>query len=182
MTKKSLEELAKSLPVIEKSIQMGFIGGGNGTSSDPYTLAEFDSMSDSGNWNGGFVMGLNGEGVLSYVSNDTFNYGSSSYPGHVSQDVITFPDYVTSLNNNIWDSLAGATIDKLDGGISNYLKGQFEDMVRNIQSELLQKGYNGASTFTIVKTFQSDDTKYSVYDANTGELITSRTFDFTGSK
>lgn len=182
MTKKSLEELAKSLPVIEKSIQMGFIGGGNGTSADPYTLAEFDSMSDSGNWNGGFVMGLNGEGVLSYVSSDTFNYGSSSYPGHTSQDVLTFPNYVTSLNISALDSFAGWAVGLVDLGITAHMKEKYGDMTRNIQAELLEKGYDGSSSFTIVKTVQNDDTKFSVYDANTGKLITSRTLDFTGSK
>lgn len=31
LTRKSLDELAKTLPIIEESFQMGYIGGGDGT-------------------------------------------------------------------------------------------------------------------------------------------------------
>ena len=57
LTRKSLDELAKTLPVIEESFQMIYVGGGNGTSTSPYTQAEFDSMVSSGTWSGGYVEG-----------------------------------------------------------------------------------------------------------------------------
>lgn len=37
LTRKSLNELAKTMPVIEESLQMSYVGGGNGTSANPYT-------------------------------------------------------------------------------------------------------------------------------------------------
>ena len=40
LTRKSLNELAKTMPVIEESLQMSYVGGGNGTSANPYTQAE----------------------------------------------------------------------------------------------------------------------------------------------
>lgn len=55
LTRKSLDELAKMLPVIEESFQMSYVGGGDGTSANPYTVTEFDSMCSSDNWNGGYV-------------------------------------------------------------------------------------------------------------------------------
>lgn len=92
LTRRSLDELAKTLPVIEESFQMGYIGGGDGTSASPYTVAEFESMCSSDNWNGGYVEGMG------YVANDVYVYGNSTYPGQTSQDYYTFPDYVTSVS------------------------------------------------------------------------------------
>lgn len=44
LTRRSLDELAKTLPVIEESFQTSYVGGGNGTSASPYTVAEFESI------------------------------------------------------------------------------------------------------------------------------------------
>ncbi|MFK2339829.1 hypothetical protein ACIXMT_17265 [Bacteroides fragilis] len=55
LTRKSLNELAKTMPVIEESLQMSYVGGGNGTSANPYTQEEYESMVSSGIWNGGYV-------------------------------------------------------------------------------------------------------------------------------
>ena len=55
LTIKSLNELAKTMPVIEESLQMSYVGGGNGTSANPYTQEEYESMVSSGIWNGGYV-------------------------------------------------------------------------------------------------------------------------------
>ena len=53
-------------------------------------------------------------------------------------------------------------------------------MSREIQSELLKKGYNGYSSFTIVRTYMGSSVKFSVYNANNGELITSKTINMFG--
>ena len=106
LTKKNLSELAKTMPVIEESLQMSYVGGGNGTSANPYTKVEFDSMLSNDNWNGGYVEGMG------YVAPNTYIYGNSVYWGSESQDYYTFPDYVTSLSsdglNQMAESLAGA--------------------------------------------------------------------------
>lgn len=69
LTRKSLDELAKTLPAIEESLQMSYVGGGNGTSASPYTQAEFDSMVSSGTWNGGYVEDWG------YTGDETYIYG-----------------------------------------------------------------------------------------------------------
>lgn len=53
-------------------------------------------------------------------------------------------------------------------------------MTRDIQAELLRKGYDGSSSFTIVCTSMGDSVKFSIYDANNGQLITSRTINIAG--
>ena len=68
LTRKSLDELAKTMPVIEESLQMSYVGGGNGTSANPYTQAEFDNMLSNDNWNGGYVEGMG------YVATNTYIY------------------------------------------------------------------------------------------------------------
>lgn len=47
-------------------------------------------------------------------------------------------------------------------------------MIRDITKELLEKGYDGSSSFNIVKTNNGKSITVSVYDADTGSFITSR--------
>ena len=44
LERKNLDELAKVMLVICESKQREFIGGGSGTSCDPYTYEEFERM------------------------------------------------------------------------------------------------------------------------------------------
>lgn len=176
LTRKSLDELAKTLPVIEEEFQMSYVGGGNGTSASPYTVAEFDSMCCSDNWNGGYVEGMG------YVANDVYVYGNSTYPGGIFQNSYTFPEYVTSISMSGADQIAQTLLNELGplGIIFSYYSQEKDDMTRDIQSELLKKGYNGSSSFTIVYTSMNSSVKCSVYDANNGGLITSRTMNTLG--
>lgn len=176
LTRKSLDELAKTLPVIEEEFQMSYVGGGNGTSASPYTVAEFDSMCCSDNWNGGYVEGMG------YVANDVYVYGNSTYPGGTSQNTYTFPEYVTSISTSGADQISGFLLSKfaIVGDAASYYSQEYGDMTRDIQSELLEKGYDGSSSFTIVYTSMNSSAKFSVYDVNNGRLITSRNLNIFG--
>ena len=79
MTRKSLDELAKTLPVIEEASQIHYVGGGDGSPDNPYTQFEYNTMLNNSNWNGGYVEGIG------YVANDVYVYGSSTYPRQTSQ-------------------------------------------------------------------------------------------------
>ena len=57
------------MPVLSEMEQRSFVGGGTGTSTDPYTMEEFERMLISGTWEGGYVL-----------------YGDSSEP------IYTLPD------------------------------------------------------------------------------------------
>lgn len=176
LTRKNLDELAKTLPVIEKSFQMIYVGGGDGTSVSPYTAVEFEGMFSSNNWNGGYVEGMG------YVANDVYVYGDSTYPGQTSQNYYTFPDYVTSLSMDGVNQVAESILSEIPiiGTAFSYYSQEIGDMTRDIQSELLSKGYDGDSSFTVVRTYMKDSREYSVYDANNGEFITSRTINTSG--
>jgi len=55
LTRKSLDELAKTLPVIEESFQMSYVGGGDGTFEYPFTETEFNDFLFKGHFPGGYV-------------------------------------------------------------------------------------------------------------------------------
>ena len=54
----SLFELQNNSSVINEESQKEYVGGGSGTSTDPYTPQEFDYMINDGQWHGGWVYGM----------------------------------------------------------------------------------------------------------------------------
>ena len=68
LTKASLSELAKSKEIISFLEQKSYVGGGTGEAGDPYTQEEFEDIVNTGNWTGGWVLGLEEKyGELSYT-------------------------------------------------------------------------------------------------------------------
>lgn len=55
LTRKTLDEMAGTMPRISEIVQRSFIGGGTGTKEDPFTEQEFNSILASGSWLGGYV-------------------------------------------------------------------------------------------------------------------------------
>ncbi|MFA6703070.1 MAG: hypothetical protein WCS06_10465 [Dysgonamonadaceae bacterium] len=108
LTRKSLDELAKTLPVIEESFQMSYVGGGDGTSISPYTQAEFDAMCSAGIWSGGYVEGWG------YTFDDkvTATAYASSRPTGYGGDIdfyISVNDYNTpSTSSQVWSIVSDA--------------------------------------------------------------------------
>lgn len=79
----SLFELQGNSSVIDKASQKTFVGGGSGSSTDPYTQEEFDSMMYSGHWNGGFVYGMGWVTPQVYIYSNRYNYAGGYHPsGH----------------------------------------------------------------------------------------------------
>jgi len=66
LTRKSLNELAKVMPILNENIQRSLIGGGNGTQSSPYTETEFDQFLASGYFPGGYIL-FNGDSSGTYL-------------------------------------------------------------------------------------------------------------------
>ena len=68
LTKASLSELAKSKEIISFLEQKQYVGGGSGSITDPCTQEEFEDIVNTGNWTGGWVLGLEEKyGELSYT-------------------------------------------------------------------------------------------------------------------
>ena len=78
LTKASLSELAESKEIISFLEQKSYVGGGSGTTTDPYTQNEFETIVGNGNWAGGYVLGLEEKnGELSYTG------GTDLTPGYI---------------------------------------------------------------------------------------------------
>lgn len=189
LTKKSLDELAQTLPVIEETKQKTYVGGGDGTRESPYTAHEFEVMLNTDSWQGGVVEGMG------YVANDKYVYGDYKSPFTVEQKFYTYSDYLESLSSgtikNILKEILNAGVGLIPPlsvvvSMANYLQGQYDDMIRDVQSELSKMGCTGTSCIDIVY----DNTPYvkgstnfitlSVYDANNGQFLTARRMDIFG--
>lgn len=189
LTKKSLDELAQTLPVIEETKQKTYVGGGDGTSASPFTAHEYEIMLNTNLWQGGFVEGMG------YVANDKYVYGDYKSPFTVEQKFYTYPDFIDSLSSgtfyNIIKEILTSSVGVLPPlgvivSMASYLQDQYDDMMRGVQSELSKMGCTGTSCIDIVY----DNTPYvkgstniitlSVYDANNGQFLTSRRMNFFG--
>ena len=69
----TLEELAKTLPVIPTNECCSYIGGGDGSQNSPYTTSEYVQMSQQGFFPGGYV-DFNGSSIYVYSSYQTSDY------------------------------------------------------------------------------------------------------------
>lgn len=76
-----LERLAREMQVLSETEQRRYIGGGNGSPDNPYTLAEYFSLQSGGCWYGGYVVGQGYTDANGYWggSGSGNNYGSSGY-------------------------------------------------------------------------------------------------------
>ena len=101
-----LDELAKNQQRISELEMKSFVGGGDGTEDDPYSLNEMESLMDSCQWTGGYVE------YLGYVSYSTHKYGSY-YGGFCSQYTGSLAEQIQSLVSSGWDQVAQTII----GGI-----------------------------------------------------------------
>ncbi len=84
ITKESLDELARNLPIISEDECRSYIGGGDGSPDSPYTETEMDQMIESGSWQGGYVLINNrpqymGPGVIcSAPKSRMYNYSQTA--------------------------------------------------------------------------------------------------------
>lgn len=154
------------------------VGGGSGTSSDPFSWNEFMEMSFAGNWAGGYVDGMG------YIAYDLFSFGNQAYPGQVSQTTYTLTEYAKQLEGNSLEYLIrnGAAFSPDSAGkilsIVNFVQGFYELQDKNMAAKFLQdliaRGYSGDQLFYMVRTTTGIfEEKYTVYDGISGDSICS---------
>lgn len=79
LTRKNLSELAKTLPVIEKDVQSSFVGGGDGTYKNPYTMGEIEPLINNGTFKGGYVKADDGARVAHCVILQSYDADTNTY-------------------------------------------------------------------------------------------------------
>lgn len=80
MKKLTCDDLSGLFPLLEKEEQMAFVGGGDGTTTNPFTEYEANRMMEEGVFNGGYVKDESGE--LSYWLPEVEVWGHSSGYGY----------------------------------------------------------------------------------------------------
>ena len=66
--------------LLTKEIQSIYIGGGDGSKENPYSMDEFYAMLDSGTWSGGYVQ--NSDGIAyGMVQERIYGNGYTNYAG-----------------------------------------------------------------------------------------------------
>lgn len=78
----NLFELKEKGNLIDKASQTHFVGGGSGTSGDPFTEEEFNYLSSYGCWQGGWVEGMGWVTPDVYIYSSKpggYNYGSGNH-------------------------------------------------------------------------------------------------------
>lgn len=93
LTKRSLDEMAKTMLIINENEQYAFVGGGDGTRYNPYTEEEYNSFLGTSGFSGGYVL-FNGCDNPSYL---VPNSGSET-------NVVTYnPNSLTSTGVDSYD-------------------------------------------------------------------------------
>ncbi|MDR0602737.1 MAG: hypothetical protein LBG80_00360 [Bacteroidales bacterium] len=84
----TIDEMAEIMPIIEKSEQERMLGGGDGSSGNPYTWDEYEYLADNDNWYGGYVEGsgytgaqvtIQGNGPNGFCFFNCLDYLSNQY-------------------------------------------------------------------------------------------------------
>lgn len=171
LTRKTLDDLAKEMSVINKSGQRSFIGRGDGTQNNPYTESEFNNMVSSGIWDGGYVEGWG------YTYPNLSCIGSFSGGADVAESELRsllVPDgfsIVSSIMQEFLPPGAGAIVSGQDGArgnqindILNYMHQHGLDSVYKIDT--VTRDFQGGGTYDYRTTIES---RY--FDRQTGEYI-----------
>lgn len=127
LTKKNLAELAKKMPVLSEDLQRSFVGGGDGSQSNPFTIQEYDSMVASGTWQGGYVegWGYTFEDLNCTASGQIRSEFNSVVPAYYFAEGVSIrgTSYVNGFtyiqNGQMYISVTNASNPYLDGVIAN---------------------------------------------------------------
>lgn len=108
LTRKSLDELAQRMPVLSENVQSTFIGGGNGSRENPFTLWEYEELGSA--FTKGWVT----------VSSDIVSYLTHEYSYYFSGGIDGF---LTYLGGSGYDGMSGYWGGSGYDGASGYWSG-----------------------------------------------------------
>ena len=158
LTRKSLYELALIMPVLSEEVQRRYVGGGDGSESNPYTIEEYDGMVNAGTWYGGYVEGWGytfGDLEVTGSISGSQNGVSGSYDGEWEDwDNDSGPQGGSGYwgdSGNYWGDTGNYFDDGYNtgvgggsssGGGNNGLQSKWNQIKPQISSQLAAYGYN----------------------------------------
>ena len=149
------------MPVLNEKVQRKFVGGGDGSANCPYTVYEYDWMSGSGSWNGGYVEGMGYvlaevtvTGSYSAGCQETTYNGLGSFVETIERDIPGYDEalgFATGVFVDVnGENLSGVVVKGISD-YNTYVEGPREAQLRNNQLQIIQDVANAGMTgqFTI---------------------------------
>ena len=135
--------------------------------STTFSAEEYNALLDSGAWNGGMVEGMG------YVAQPvTIFSGSGTY--------YTMPEYMRSQSMSGLNQLASWFLETV-APIFGYLGQEIREIHIDMQAELVENGYANSYLYVTQESNPVSKTmEYKVYDASSGNLLTSRSMNVFG--
>lgn len=168
LTKKSLDELANTMPRISEMEQRFSVGGGDGSKDNPFTLAEFDSMCDNGTWASGYYVEGLGNNILPEVNI------SGSFTGGKDMTRFDIEKLVANSNASFWTGILmslGKGVGTAYGIINSGTAALQENRIMNILKYMEDNGVD--SLYEISSTISTSDPRSPIYN----NITTFRYFD-----
>jgi len=182
-----LESMCCEKDILTKEVQNIYIGGGDGSKNNPYSMDEFYAMLDSGTWTGGYIQDSEG---ISYGMAETRVYGggytnyAGSYIGSTaSYTEHTMTSFILSMESSGWDQAAGHGLSKIPvlGDYTSYMAQEYKDAKVRLAAKAAQQGYSGDDRFDFVISQAGEYTqRMSLVDTKTGKIISSETINGFG--
>lgn len=140
-----------------------------------YTWEEMVRISDDGSWYGGMVEGIGYVGEQSTVFSPS-NFGTGTY--------CSYSEYMRSIETNYGDHLVNTATGAVPilGDVAEYGKGSIDNVLQKLSGDLLEAGYSADSQIytDVYQNFEEKTFEYRVWDARTGNLISSRSVNSVG--
>lgn len=191
MRKKFSLEMIKSVCHNSKQLtneeQCIYLGGGDGSLENPYSMDEYFAMLDSGTWTGGYIQ--DSDGVVSYGMTEARVYGggyynyAGTYIGSTSEYIeYTMTSFILSMENSGWEQFIeafGGVVDPT--GYCDYMNQELTDLKIRLAAKASEQGYSGDDSFDYVVSKVGECTwKVSLVDTITGKTIGSETINMLG--
>ena len=137
----TLEELAEIKPIVSRMKQQSCFGCGDGTSADPFTWEEYQSMVSAETWKGGFYIGEDGETNEDAVSTSGGSTSNSGDDNHcVALAISNAPGGTAfSIVKKYVEDLFGANQGVPENSLFSVIKKFFQN-AQTISRESLQNG------------------------------------------
>ena len=139
------------------------------TDKTTYSWEKMESMLNNGSWYGGMVDDIGYVGEQTTIFSPS-NFGTGTY--------CTYSEYMRSIETNYVDHLLNTATGYIPifGGVSEYGIGAINNVLQKLSGDLLEAGYVADSPIytDIYQNFRDQSFEYRVWDARTGELVSSR--------
>lgn len=165
LSKKNLDDLSKSMPIISEIEQKEYVGG---VGIVEYSFTQYQAMEANHTWQGGYVTGWGYLTQTAYIYGTTGNYTTlGAYKANANTSTADF--FVTTAVGAFGGTLSGVFM-----GIVGFWESNHTNMQNDLIYNLSQFGYNDNSQIYVGRVDEPNDNRMriNIYDSTNGMLIT----------